>query len=100
MRLNSLAFSLRASECPGDPWLFGNSGYMVYATFVPILLVVQFLLKRFAAAANIIDNDEEDFAKEWAAVRSSVGNMFASAKTLLGEHKVQAPLPDKKKKGE
>lgn len=96
---NSLAFSLRAAECPGSPWFFGSSGYSVYFLFVPILLVAQYLIKRFAAAANIIDNDEDDFAKERDQIISSIGGIFSKAKSLLGEHKVHdAPKGGMRKK--
>jgi len=96
---NSLAFSMRASECPGSPWFFGQSGYSVYFLFIPILLAAQYLIKRFAAAANIIDNDEDDFAKEWEQLISSIGGMFASAKSMLGEHKIHdAPKGINKKR--
>jgi len=99
---NSLAFSMRAAECPGSPWFFGSSGYSVYVLFVPILLLAQYLIKRFAAAANIIDNDEDDFAKEQQQIISSISGVFSSAKNLLGEHKVhEAPVDRRrKKKGE
>ena len=68
-------------------------------TTIPSIQVAQYLIKRFAAAANIIDNDEDDFAKERDQIISSIGGIFSKAKSLLGEHKVHdAPKGGMRKK--
>lgn len=88
-----LAFSVRATSCPGDPIIFGGS-VSVAILFLVFLTVARRALRSFEQKSGILTDDlEGDFGKELGTIKAKISELTASTFSFLGSHKSTAP-PD------
>lgn len=93
---NSLAFSLRAEQCPGEPIFFGHSGYGTYYVLVPIYIVARIILSWYSKTV-MMEAGDDDIAEELRKIRKGISSIFSTGLTYLSGHKVYS-APEKKKK--
>lgn len=94
---NSVAFSLRANFCPGEPWIFGHSGYMAYGLFLPLYLVARIMLSWYSTTILHADEDES-ILKEIRQLMDGASGLYGRLTAFLMGHNVRdAPVQRKNK---